>query len=130
MNIHATHQFPTREKIDGREGLFTSVPPHTKPYKMSSRTANKRIALEMAQFDDKAYVSEFESVKHLAFNKVQVHMYDGSIYIVERSEDFITAPTIYAVNDDTKNKKMAECSIEFSLAYTSAKWLLVMHCLL
>ena len=84
----------------------------------------------MKQFDDKSYASEFKCVEHIAHNKVKVVMHDESKYIIERSDNFFEAPTIHAINDDDKNRKMKECSIEYSPAYTSAKWILMMHCLL
>lgn len=84
----------------------------------------------MKQFDEKEYISEFESVEHLGFNKVKVVMYDGTQYIIERTDNMFIAPNIHVINDPIKNKKINECSIEFSPGYTSAKWILMMHCLL
>lgn len=97
---------------------------------MFTRFPERRVLHEMKQFDDKAYASEFKLVEHIGHNKVKVIMNDGSKYIIERSDNFFEPPNIYAVNDDVKNRKMKECSIEFNPSYTCTKWILMMHCLL
>ena len=94
---------------------------------MDNRISKMRIYREMKEFDDKVYISEFEFIEHLGFNKIKVTMYDGTLYIIERSDNFFEAPTVYAINNEIKNTKINECSIEFSPAYTSAKWILMMH---
>ena len=87
-----------------------------------SKTQSKRLLREMEQFDDPSLKDTILKVTHLEENSVSVHMPDGSVWRVTRDLDFIRPPKLlrYSMFVET-------CDEEYSPAFTSVKWLLMVY---
>lgn len=89
--------------------------PHTYVY--------KRLLREMGDFMDKSYRTEFSKVYSIAEDSVKVQLrHNNKTYIVKRSYDFFTPPSVYCVNDKMFITEFDCC---YSPALTSPKWLLM-----
>lgn len=88
----------------------------------ATRKKITRLELEMNQFNEESYYSEFSKVIHLDENTVKVTFVNGKTYTVYRDTNFLDNPP--EITDENGNK--LERNSDWSPAYTSAKWLLML----
>jgi hypothetical protein len=89
-------------------------------------TALRRIYREMSEFDDAIYKTEFSNVTHDAFDQVSVTMLDGTRLTVRRGNNPFRPPRVTCSNPD-KEAIIAKCNEDYSPAFTSVKWLLILY---
>lgn len=87
-----------------------------------SKSGLRRLQKEMAEFDDKCYLTEFKKAEKLTDNIVAVTDYDGITWIVERNLNFFEPPIVMRNGEEVKADPWWPC-------LTSVRWLLmVMNC--
>ncbi len=99
------------------------------PKRPVNKCIHQRIRREMAEFDHPSYSSEFTWVHHCSDNSVTVTLINGKTYIVTRCSDFLKPPTIHDLYDLSSSPidLSSSCAQDnYSPAYTSAKWLLML----
>lgn len=93
-----------------------------------TRSSTRRLLYEMNEFQKHIYASEFNQIRHINDNTVAIVTYDGTTYTITRSLDFFQPPIVYSSNP-TKQAMIDNCQIEWAPVLSSAKWLLMIHCL-
>lgn len=102
--------------LDGGRRVEETPTPTPKP---SSR-ATDRLAREMLEFVDPAFLTNVVRTAIVAPDTVEITSHDGDHYVVVRSLDYFKAPVI------TKNgAPLTTCVDQWSPALTSSKWFLM-----
>ena len=87
---------------------------------MPPKSKKMRLQLEIEQFYEKDYMSEFKKVEPVSENSVKVTDYQNNIWTVIRDQKYLQNPPQIFKNGE----EIVEDS--WSPALTSAKWLLMM----
>jgi len=124
--------FPVKERFESLDAWITSWETHDvflEEEAPRQRTAldvrrNNRIEREMMEFLDPAFLTNVSRARVIARDKVEVVGLDGALYEVQRSTDFLMEPPTILKN----GVPMYACKNQWSPAFTSSKWFLMLAC--